>query len=251
MKSKISILLTVSILMISIACNNRSVNKDKSTKQSEKKQFEGSDAELLPAIEQYIADIENDFVNIAEERKTQLKRLALYINTKSSSGEPANLIFICTHNSRRSHMSQIWAQSAAYHYGVKNVYTFSGGTEATAFNHRSVRALRKAGFEIDQADSSANPVYMVRYAKDEKPIKCFSKKYDDESNPRENFVAIMTCSEADKTCPQVSGATLRIAIPYADPKEADGTPEEEKRYDERCRQIATEVFYIFSQIKTN
>jgi hypothetical protein len=234
-----------------VACSNQSADKDKNTEQNVQIQSEVSDAKLLPGIEQYLAAIENDFVNIPEERKTQLKKLALFINTKSSVGEPVNLVFICTHNSRRSLMSQIWAQSAAYHYGVKNVYAFSGGTESSAFNHRAVRALRKAGFEIEQTDSSANPVYMVKYAVAAEPIKGFSKKYDDEFNPKENFVAIMTCSQADKTCPQVSGATLRVAIPYADPKEADGTPEEEKRYDERCRQIATEMFYIFSQIKPN
>lgn len=111
-------------------------------------------------------------------------------------------------------MSQIWAQAAAHHYGFINVYNYSGGTESTAFNSRSVRALLKAGFDIEQTDSSANPVCLVRYAEGKEPIKGFSKKYDDEFNPRENFVAIMTCSHADKNCPIVYGATLRVAIPY-------------------------------------
>jgi arsenate reductase len=39
----------------------------------------------------------------------------------------------------------------------------------------------------------------------------------------------MTCSEADKNCPIVLGALDRISLPYNDPKEADGTPEEAAR----------------------
>jgi arsenate reductase (thioredoxin) len=252
MKTKVTTFFIASILILFGACNNKPAdNENTADKKNEQSLVEATDNKLLAGVEQYIAGIEDDFAEIQDERKAQLKKLALYIDSKSSAGETSNLIFICTHNSRRSHMSQIWAQSAAYHYGITNVNSFSGGTEATAFNHRSVRALRKAGFEIEQTDSSSNPVYLVKYAEEEEPIKGFSKKYDDEFNPQENFVAIMTCSEADKTCPQVSGSTLRVAIPYVDPKEADDTPEEEARYDERCRQIATEMFYIFSQVKAN
>lgn len=203
---------------------------------------------LNPTIMNYIQQAQQNFDQISDERKKQLKKLALFVQTKIKSGEEAQLIFICTHNSRRSHMGQLWARVAADYYEVPNVHTFSGGTEATAFNPRAVAALERAGFAIERTGEGGNPHYQVRYASDAPVQEAFSKKYDDATNPQKNFAAIMTCSQADKNCPFVPGATLRVAIPYDDPKEADDTPEEATRYDERSKQIATEMLYCFSQI---
>jgi protein-tyrosine-phosphatase len=203
---------------------------------------------LLQGIENYISSIESEFNQVPEKRKIKLKELSNYVRSKDSLNEQSNLIFICTHNSRRSHMSQLWAQTAAYYYGVTNVRCFSGGTETTAFNPRSIKALSKAGFEIVQTEKGENPVYEIRYANDREPEKAFSKKIDDDPNPKNNFAAVMTCSDANEACPFVPGAAFRIAIPYIDPKEADNTPAEELIYDERCLQIAIEMFYVFSQV---
>lgn len=43
---------------------------------------------------------------------------------------------------------------------------------------------------------------------------------------------------------------LRLPIPYVDPKAADGTTEEAAVYDERTKQIATEMFYLMSQVES-
>lgn len=201
---------------------------------------------LLAGIAEYIVSVESDFSLIPIERKQKLEELATYIRDRSSKKNVSYLIFICTHNSRRSHISQLWAQAAAYYYRVPEVYCYSGGTEATAFNPRAVKTMRKAGFVIDQKDISKNPVYLVKYAEPAEPVKVFSKRFDDPFNPGENFAAIMTCSDADEACPFVPGTLARIAITYKDPKEADDTLEEEDIYDERCRQIAVEMFYVFS-----
>lgn len=240
------------VFLFSISCSNQSGNKQENStvEMNKESEYIVADHEVLGTLVQYVEGIEDDFSSIPDERKEQLEELALYVKTKNTSEEPSNLIFICTHNSRRSHMSQLWAQTAAHYYGIENVYSFSGGTEATAFNPRSVKALRKAGFSIEQTDSTSNPVYLVTYADGVEPVKGFSKKYDDEFNPQEDFVAVMTCSHADEACPLVYGSTLRVAIPYEDSKVADNTPEEEAKYDERCRQIATEMFYIFSKAKS-
>lgn len=207
-----------------------------------------TESAMYPALSTYIDKILPGMESIAEDRKTQLKKIALYIETKKQSNEPANLTFICTHNSRRSHMSQIWAATAAAYYGIEEgIHTYSGGTEITAFNPRAVAAIERAGFQVDNPGGE-NPHYQVQYAEDGRVMKCFSKKYDDPTNAQENFVAVMTCSEADKNCPFIPGASLRIPIPYVDPKEADGTEQETAVYDERCLQIATEMFYLMSQV---
>ena len=196
----------------------------------------------------YIQQAQQGFDQIPDERKKQLKKLAQFVQTKIESGKEAQLIFICTHNSRRSHMGQWWARVAADYYEVPNVRTFSGGTEATAFNPRAVAALERVGFTVEKTSEGNNPHYRIAYASDAPAQETFSKKYDDAANPQENFAAIMTCSQADENCPFVPGATLRVAIPYEDPKEADGTPEEATCYDKRSKQIATEMLYCFSQI---
>lgn len=212
---------------------------------------EKSPSKLLPTITNYIKNVEKDFDKIPEERKQQLKKIALYLQTKLSSEKKASLVFICTHNSRRSHMAQLWANAAAEYYGIKGVENYSGGLEITAFNERSVKALTKAGFQITKKSEGSNPNYEVIFAQDAPAVKAFSKKYMDAPNPIANFAAIMTCSHADKNCPIVQGASIKIAIPYEDPKDADGKPNETEVYNERCQQIATEVLYAFSLVKTS
>lgn len=193
-------------------------------------------------IEQYISSLEENLKAIPDQRKQKLTDIADYIRSKES----ANLTFICTHNSRRSHLCQIWSAVMAKHFDVDNIETYSGGTEATAFNSRAVEAVERAGFKVENPGGK-NPRYQVFFGEDEKPLMCFSKTFDDAYNPQKNFAAIMTCSDADQNCPIVPGAEKRFSIPYVDPKESDGTSQEAATYDERCRQIAAEMYYLMSQ----
>lgn len=205
-------------------------------------------ASLKPEVMAYAETVIAEFDQIPEERQKALRKIALYVQTQQAANQPAQLTFICTHNSRRSHMSQIWATAAATYYGVEGVKTFSGGTEATAFNPRAVKAMQETGFAIDVAEAGENPVYAVQYAEGQSPIEAYSKKYDAEGNPTANFCAVMTCSQADKNCPTIPGASLRVAIPYEDPKAFDGTEQEAEMYAQRAHQIAREMFFLFSQI---
>jgi protein-tyrosine-phosphatase len=207
-------------------------------------------SKLYAPITKYLQTAEKEFDKIPEERKIQLKKIALYLKTKLSSEKKASLVFICTHNSRRSHMAQLWAYAAAEYYGVKGVSSFSGGMEVTACNERTVKALTKAGFLITKKTDGANSNYEVKYADGTPAVLAFSKKYTDAPNPTSNFAAVMTCSHADKNCPIVQGASIKIATPYEDPKVADGKPNEAEIYNERCKQIATEVMYTFSLLKS-
>jgi arsenate reductase len=236
------------MLCISMACDNH-VKKGAKREMSEEVTHDAKQASVSASVANYIDAFLAEEDTISADRKAQLEKIAKYIEEKAKVNAPANLTFICTHNSRRSHMSQIWAQTASVYYNIPNVNCFSGGTEATAFNPRSVRALRTSGFEIEQTDESKNPVYNVYFDSEKNFLKGFSKKYSDASNPQQDFAAVMTCSNADKACPLVVGADARFAIPYLDPKVADNTDEEERKYNERCRQIATEMFYLFSEVK--
>lgn len=205
---------------------------------------------MFSTLQTKIDQLIKEFDQIPAERKETLAGLTKFVQDKINASKPVYLNFICTHNSRRSHLSQLWAQAAAYYYGVENVFCFSGGTEATAFNPRAVKAMQEGGFNISITKDGDNPVYEVRFASDAKPIVAFSKKYDDPFNHNKDFAAIMTCSHADENCPLVLGASGRIALTYDDPKEFDGTPLEAAKYSERVHQIGREILYVFSQVKS-
>jgi arsenate reductase len=188
-------------------------------------------------------------ISVSEERKVVLKPLANYIQNKVNTNEEIRLNFICTHNSRRSHLSQIWAQTMAFHFGIKNVFCYSGGTEATALFSKVAETLTYQGFQIEKVSQEQNPVYAVKFDDNEHPIIGFSKTYFNDFNPKSNFAAIMTCSNADEGCPMVFGAEARFPIKYDDPKAFDGTEVMNEKYAERSLQIASELYFVFSQIK--
>ena len=183
--------------------------------------------------------------NIQAERKFALQKLVDYINKKRESDETIRLNFICTHNSRRSHLAQIWAQAMAYYFDVKNIACYSGGTEATAMFPMVVETLIHQGFQIQKLNVSENPVYTIKFTENEPAIICFSKKYDDVFNPKSNFGAIMTCDHADENCPIVHGAEQRISIQYADPKLYDDTEMQSEKYAERSLEIGEEMWWVF------
>jgi arsenate reductase len=202
---------------------------------------------LLPKIKEVILSF--NFEEITFERKNILQPFIDFIQLKVKNQENIRLNFICTHNSRRSHLSQIWAQTAAHYYGIKNVFCYSGGTEATALFPKVGETLKNTGFKIQKLSEENNPVYAIKFAENESPVIGFSKTYEDEFNPVSGFAAIMTCSQADGGCPFITGAEKRIPITFDDPKAFDNTPQQAEKYQERSLQIATEMFYVFSQIK--
>ena len=190
-----------------------------------------------------------DYKTISEERKTILEPLIEYIQNKVLNNDEIRLNLICTHNSRRSHLSQIWAQTAAFYFNISKVFCYSGGTEATAMFPMVAKTLSNQGFQIKAISEGNNPVYAIKYSENEPPIICFSKTYDDNFNPQSQFVSILTCSQADGGCPFIAGAEKRIPITFDDPKAFDNTPQQTEKYQERSIQIATEMFYVFSKIK--
>jgi protein-tyrosine phosphatase/arsenate reductase len=203
---------------------------------------------MFESIHKRCETLIQNFQEISAERKALLEKLSAYIQSKVDSQSPIHLNYICTHNSRRSHLGQVWAKVAATFYGVENVFTYSGGTEATAFNPNAIESLTTAGFRVEPTNTTSNPIYHVYFSEIDFSI-CFSKKFNDEANPKENFAAIMTCSDADENCPFVSGCELRLGSTYHDPKAYENSPLRGEKYAERSNQIASECLYVFSKIK--
>ena len=197
---------------------------------------------MFSSISSLITRIDNS--TISDQRKELLKPLKEYLSSKIKQKSVVNLNFICTHNSRRSQLSEVWAKIIGDFYGL-NINTFSGGIEITACNERTINSLSRLGIKIKNLGGE-NPHYEIKYADNKTPITLFSKLYDDPANPKTGFAAVMSCSHADENCPFIPGAEKRISLPYEDPKAYDNTADEAKIYDERSIQIATEMKYVFS-----
>ena len=207
---------------------------------------------LNKKLTNYSASVITEFDQIPAERKEILRQLGNYIFEKQAGNETTKITVICTHNSRRSHMGQLWLYAASTWYGMQNLHIFSGGTEATAFHPNAVATLKRAGFYLSKASGTENPTYKATYLKgrgNQTGSMMFSKKYDHNQNPKENFAALMVCSEADESCPVVPGAEERFSLPFDDPRYSDGTASEELTYDKANRMIAREMFFAVNHAK--
>ncbi|MDZ4750029.1 MAG: protein-tyrosine-phosphatase [Flavobacteriales bacterium] len=203
---------------------------------------------MLNSLKSYCEGLVHSFNLIDKDRRILLGKIATYISNQQEKGLAVQLVYVCTHNSRRSHFGQVWSKVAAHYFRIENIFTYSGGTEATAFNAQAIASLERSGLTIERISKGKNPVYYVTYGEKEKPLICFSKVYDHIENPSIDFAAIMTCSDAEENCPFIPGVDLRIATTYDDPKQFDGTDLMQMKYDERCEQIARETFYVFSLV---
>jgi arsenate reductase len=196
---------------------------------------------------QFSQQIIQCFDEIPAERKLLLNKLTSYIQVNQNEGKESSLMFICTHNSRRSHFGQILCALAAEFYQIPAIHTFSAGTEVTAFHPNAISALRSIGMDIQTTKMTENPQYVVQFNAT-RSMAAFSKLIEDDVNPKKNFAAIMTCTHAEQNCPFVVGADFRLGLPFEDPKAFDGTAQETQMYLTRVQQMAKELFYVFSQL---
>lgn len=187
-------------------------------------------------------------VEISEERKNLLNKIANSVEVLYKLDNIVRLNFICTHNSRRSQLGQLWGHFAAEYFDL-NIHTYSGGTEVTAFHKNTVKTLQEVGFifKIEEF-SHQNPIYDISFEGGKKSAVGFSKIYDNEVN-ESPYVAITTCDSADENCPFIPEALKRFHLPYVDPKFADDTAEQQEAYLATNKQIAAEMFYVFSTVK--
>jgi len=187
---------------------------------------------------------------IDESRKELLLRIADKItDTYKSNDEQVNINFICTHNSRRSQLGQVWTFFAANYFGL-NITALSGGTEVTAFHRNTVATLKSVGFSFNvQEFSHQNPVYQISFNETDDFLLGFSKIFDNKANTTP-YIVITTCDSADENCPFIPEAIYRFHLPYTDPKHADNTTEQDEAYLKTNEEIASEVYFIFDRVKS-
>lgn len=203
---------------------------------------------MLPQLIKHCENFEREHDLISKERQNLLTQIANTIEFEIKNQGNVQLIYICTHNSRRSHFGQIWANVLAEFYGISSqIEAFSGGTEVTALHTNSITALKRLGFEITSDTAGTNPRYIVKYGENLSTI-CFSKVYDNSENPQKDVLAIMTCSHADENCPFIPGAKARFATPYEDPKLFDATELQDQKYLERALEIGREISFMMQLV---
>ena len=185
---------------------------------------------------------------LSVERKELLLKISEGIATEYTKSNVVNLNFICTHNSRRSQLGQVWGFFAANFFNL-NINSFSGGTEVTAIFKNTVKTLQSVGFDFKLENfSHQNPKYRISFKESKKSIFGFSKRYDDAEN-KNPFIAITTCNNADTNCPFIPEAIYRFHLPFVDPKASDNTDKQEETYLKTNRQIAAEIYFILSEVK--
>lgn len=191
-------------------------------------------------LKEYIQNVHVGLENISVERKKTLLKVSNYILTNYQKNKKSNLMFVCTHNSRRSQLAQVWAYVGYKYYKVKNINVYSGGTKITVFNLCAINALKRSGLKVKKVKDD----FLIRTSEKDSGLKCYSKKYNSKRNIKKNFIAIMTCSYVNETCPIVEGSNCKVFLPYIDPKTSDGTEDESRIYDRTCLNIAQEMFFI-------
>ena len=188
-------------------------------------------------------------LKIDQSRTELLKSIGLIIAKQLKENNSVNLNYICTHNSRRSQLSQVWSCYAATYFKHTTINSFSGGTAVTSFFRNTVKTLEEVGFQFQlNTFSHQNPEYSINYKGSSNPIIGFSKLYDDPHNSKP-FIAITTCSNADENCPFIPDAIQRFHLPFTDPKISDNTLDQSKKYLETNKQIAGEIHFIFKMIQ--
>jgi arsenate reductase len=188
-------------------------------------------------------------VELSDDRKSLLLNISGFIVDELKSNRTVHLNFICTHNSRRSQLAQVWAHYAIDYFQLNNINSFSGGTETTAFFSNTVKTLQEVGFEFHIKDfSHQNPIYEISFKKMNTKILGFSKVYNDPMN-EQPFMAITTCSNADENCPFISEAVKRFHLPFTDPKIADNTPNALEIYKKTSKLIAGEIGFLIQNVR--
>lgn len=203
---------------------------------------------MFSLIQEKLREYACRFDSIAVERKIVLQQLALSIRQSIAEYDRADILYVCTHNARRSHFGQVAAALAAAFYGIEQIYTYSAGTETTHVHIQTIKAIEALGCTVLKMNETTNPKYQINFDGPH-TLTCYSKTIHDSMLPKQEYIAVMTCTDAEQNCPFLPLAIARIALPYADPKIADGTGNEALIYFACFEQILTEALYVFALLK--
>ena len=187
------------------------------------------------ALAQYIEARTTEFGLVETDRRLRLDAIASYVRSKVRQQRAASLLFLGRHNSRRSHLAQVWAQTVAAWCEVGVVISYSAGVQPTRLAPAAVDALRRAGFVVDlgQDPSTAK----VSFRADAPPMICYAKDYEALQVPQRNWCAVSVDAGVAAGFPALDEAEERVVLPLEDPDD-----------DALCARVARDLLYAFTQV---
>ena len=204
---------------------------------------------LYPILNEYVKDFPNEFRKIPEDRRYRLNEIVYFLEEQQENKAPSQLIFISTHQSSVSQMAQVWSKAAAYYFGFPGFQSFSGGIKPNEIAINSIETIEKAGFIVYKSDIDGIDVYRVKFSYNLTPIVIFPKKIEHVKNPYDNFMAVFVEENADVNISNIKGTYHRLLLNYNDPIGYEGSGLEDQVYEESCRKVAIEMFYVFFQLR--
>ena len=204
---------------------------------------------LYPILNEYVRDFPQEFRKIPEERRYRLNEIVYFLEDQHKHKAPWQITFISTNEASISQMAQAWSKAASYYFGFVNFESYSGGLKPERISTETIISLEKAGFIVYKSDVNDMEVYRIKYSYNLEPVVAFPKKIDHRKNPGDNFAAVIVDENADLNITNVKGTYNRLFLRYDDPIGFKGSEMEEDRFNQTCKQIAVEMFYVFSQLK--
>lgn len=204
---------------------------------------------LYPILNEYVRDFPKEFRKIPEDRRYRLNEIVYFLEEQHEDNNPWQLLFISTNQASVSQMAQVWAKTAAYYFGFTNLESYSGGLRPGIISVNMINTLEKAGFIVYKTSVDNIDVYRIKYSYNLEPIVSFPKKIDHVRNPNHDFMAVFVEENADINVQNIKGTYNRLLLKYEDPVGYDGSEQENMMYEEICKKVATEMFYVFSLLR--
>ena len=204
---------------------------------------------LYPILNEYVRDFPDEFRKIPEDRRYRLNEIIYFLKEQEENNAPLQLTFIGTNQSSVSQMAQVWSKTAAYYFGYPELQSFSSGIKSNEISVNAITTLEKAGFIIYKSNIDGVDVYRVKYSNNLEPIVTFSKKIGHMKNPDTDYMAVFVEENADLNISNLKGTYNRLLLSYNDPIGYDGSGLENQFYEESCKTVAIEMFYVFSQLR--
>jgi protein-tyrosine-phosphatase len=196
-----------------------------------------------PEFSQYVTKQRRQLGRIAGVHATSIAVVAQHIVRNLEARGQLTLVFGCTHNSRRSILSEVWAHVALA--GVHpRLRALSAGSDPQGVAPGTLGALARAGFTIS-ADEQRG---WVATAGDLR-LALRSKRFADLELSDVGFGLVVNCSVLDESCPTVPGSFFRTPLIFDDPRAADGTLSADAAYDRCCAEIARTQFALADEVR--
>ena len=177
-------------------------------------------------------------------RRPALRSCAAAIARQLDARGEVSVVAVCTHNSRRSQLAEVWLAVASAAAGLGGVSVCSGGSDPVAVAPGAIAVLRERGFRVEADTADANPRLRVRGHGIERELYAKPLGEAVAGVPLRGGVALMVCAAADAACPPVPQVGYRARLPFADPRHADGTPGEAAAYRAASDRIEAEMRWL-------